>query len=263
MCVWCRTGPPGEHPRPSVLLGCGTGIQLSHKLWLPHQPSQVERHASMKPLRPPLSLSSDTSYRGSSFPMTTQYSHLRTSLTLEREGCTRAWMCLCDSLPKDFSIFPFKTRMYVSRVHTHSRLCQLSISILQKLHQIGFSLGAGSEVKVHQPWVTGEDGYTSRVTGTLQNVVVTSDLSFPHLASADTLKVSVGVFSGEVASTPVYLQLDVALSFPRVWNGTQHWDMNLTTSGVQLSILFSYIDFLNGECLPVSEPASRCTSSPD
>lgn len=61
--------------------------------------------------------------------------------------------------------------------------------VFQKLHQIGFSLGEGSEVKVHQPWITTDDGYTSRVTGNLQAVVVTSDMSYPHLASAASLQV--------------------------------------------------------------------------
>ena len=60
---------------------------------------------------------------------------------------------------------------------------------MQKLHQIGLSLGEGSEVKVHQPWITNKDGYTSVVTGTLQDVVVTSDLSYPHLASSATVQV--------------------------------------------------------------------------
>jgi hypothetical protein len=95
------------------------------------------------------------------------------------------------------------------------------------LHQIGLSLGKGSEVKVCQPWLTSDDGYTSTVTGNLEGVVVTSDLSYPHFASA------------------TLLQLNVALHFPRIWNSTQHWDMQLTTSQVEISILFSYVDFVN------------------
>ena len=42
-------------------------------------------------------------------------------------------------------------------------------------------------------------------------------------------------------------QLDIALHFPRVWNATQQWDMKLTASKVEISILFSYIDFVNGK----------------
>lgn len=65
----------------------------------------------------------------------------------------------------------------------------MTLFFSQKLHQIGFSLEEGSEVKVHQPWVTNENGYVTRVTGILQSVVVTSDLSYPHLASAASLEV--------------------------------------------------------------------------
>ena len=57
------------------------------------------------------------------------------------------------------------------------------------------SLGEGSEVNIHQPWITKDDGYTSRVTGTLEAVVVTSDMSYPHLASADSLQVDTLHFS--------------------------------------------------------------------
>ena len=92
--------------------------------------------------------------------------------------------------PKDFSIFlSVMIKMYV--------ICNLTPLIkvfelsFQKLHQLGFSLGEGSEVKVHQPWISGDDGYTSRVTGKLEAVVVTSDMSYPHLASADSLQVIV------------------------------------------------------------------------
>ena len=44
-----------------------------------------------------------------------------------------------------------------------------------------------------------------------------------------------------------YLQLNVALYFPRVWNSTQRWDMQLTISQVEISILFYYVDFVNGK----------------
>lgn len=73
--------------------------------------------------------------------------------------------------------------MYTSHHH-----CDDSI-ISQTLHQIGLSLGEGSEVKVHQPWVTNDDGYTTSISGTLKSVVMTSDLSYPHLASVTTLQV--------------------------------------------------------------------------
>lgn len=39
----------------------------------------------------------------------------------------------------------------------------------------------------------------------------------------------------------------MALQFPRVWNATQKWDMKLNAFNVEISVLFSYIDFVNGE----------------
>ena len=75
-------------------------------------------------------------------------------------------------------------------VHVYVYVCGNGpFSALQKLHQIGLSLGKGSEIKVHQPWITNENGYTTSVTGVLKDVVITSDLSYPHLASATSLQV--------------------------------------------------------------------------
>ena len=53
-----------------------------------------------------------------------------------------------------------------------------------------------------------------------------------------------------------HLQLNVALYFPRVWNSTQRWDMQLTISQVEISILFYYVDFVNGKSFIASFPAS-------
>ena len=114
-------------------------------------------------------------------------------------------------------------------------------------------MGEGSEVKILQPWITNEDGYTSSVRGTLKDVIVTSDLSYPHLASAEALQVCSAVRyhrPGAIACSAI-LQLNVALHFPRVWNATQHWDMQLMASQVEISVLFSYIDFINGESLVI------------
>lgn len=119
---------------------------------------------------------------------------------------------------------------------------------LQKLHQIGLSLGGGSEIRVHQPWITNENGYTTSVTGVLEGVVITSDLSYPHLASATSLQVCCCQLLIElVTMSVVFVQLNVELCFPRLWNSMQHWDMQLTASQVEVSVLFSYIDFINGE----------------
>lgn len=83
----------------------------------------------------------------------------------------------------------------IGQIHVHWTYIVLyeksvTVACLQRLHQIGISLGKGSEIKVHQPWLTSDDGYTSTVTGNLEDVIVTSDLSYPHLASATSLQVS-------------------------------------------------------------------------
>lgn len=128
---------------------------------------------------------------------------------------------------------------------------------------------------MHQPWTTNQNGYTTVVAGTLHNIVVTSDLSYPHLANAAAIHVSVSyhlplLFLHHFSpfppcffpiTSPLLLpsplptllsllsspQLDVNLHFPRVWNATQRWDMRLTGSQVEVGILFYYVDFVNGQ----------------
>ena len=45
----------------------------------------------------------------------------------------------------------------------------------------------------------------------------------------------------------LFFQTSTKLHFPRVWNTTQTWDMNFSGDKAQASILFQYVDFINGE----------------
>ena len=129
--------------------------------------------------------------------MTTLRGQPLLSLRLEREGCTPVWMSSCGSHQGGHLMFPSVTRKrcvlgLVIRLVCFGHTCmkvRKPVTCLQKLHQIGISLGKGSEVKVHQPWLTSQDGYTSIVTGNFEDIVVTSDLSYPHLARATSLQV--------------------------------------------------------------------------
>jgi len=90
-------------------------------------------------------------------------------------------------------------------------------------------VSAGSNVAIHQPWIYDREGQVSVVEGGLRNVQVNSSLDYSVLGSADTL------------------EFRTSLHFPRQWNATQIWDMRFTGDSVQANILFTYVDFVNGE----------------
>lgn len=75
-----------------------------------------------------------------------------------------------------------------------------------------------------------------------------SSLPFPYLSlSSHNLLPSFPSHSHLPSLSLSSPQLNVDLHFPRVWNATQRWDMRLTGSQVEVGILFSYVDFVNGQ----------------
>ena len=94
---------------------------------------------------------------------------------------------------------------------------------------IAADLGGGSSVSISIPWTTDEDGYHTFISGSLSEVAIFTSLAYPGLGSAGRVSFSTD------------------LHYPRLWNCTQKWDMKFDGSVVQVSILFAYIDFVNGE----------------
>ena len=95
------------------------------------------------------------------------------------------------------------------------------------------NLSPRSSITIQTPLTTQPDGYSSTIQGELYGVEVSSSLDFPTLGRADSIS------------------LAVDLHFPRVWNASQTWDMKFTGRNAQANILFSYIDYVNGECFVV------------
>lgn len=89
-------------------------------------------------------------------------------------------------------------------------------------------LSPSSTLTIHTPLTTDAHGYSSTIQGELCGVKVSSSLDYPTLGQADSVS------------------FIIDLHFPRVWNATQTWDMKFTCRNAQVNILFSYIDYVNG-----------------
>lgn len=96
-------------------------------------------------------------------------------------------------------------------------------------HHLKIDLSPHSMITIETPLTTGPDGYSSVVRGDLAGVKVSSSLDYPTLGQADSIS------------------FIIDLHFPRVWNGTQTWDMKFTGRNAQANVLFSYIDYVNGK----------------
>ena len=67
--------------------------------------------------------------------------------------------------------------------------------LTQSLQHISLELGAGSIIKVDQPWTTEQKGYTSVVSGKLGDVRASTSLDYHPIARAENIEVREGTLS--------------------------------------------------------------------
>ncbi|EDO37198.1 predicted protein, partial [Nematostella vectensis] len=92
----------------------------------------------------------------------------------------------------------------------------------QETRAVHVCVGAGSHIGVYQPWTVNDYGYTTSVVTKLLNVDASTSMSFRNLFEADTL------------------DLAFHMSFPRVWNQTQHWSCDVNVHKVTWYFIFSH-----------------------
>ncbi|EDO32365.1 predicted protein, partial [Nematostella vectensis] len=92
----------------------------------------------------------------------------------------------------------------------------------QETRAVHVCVGAGSHIGVYQPWTVNDYGYTTSVVTKLLNVDASTSMSFRNLFEADTL------------------DLAFHMSFPRVWNQTQHWACDVNVHKVTWYFVFTH-----------------------
>lgn len=82
------------------------------------------------------------------------------------------------------------------------------------------------------PWVVGQDGYTTKITGQLLHLEATTSLQYRSLVESETL------------------EFTVKCHYPIKWNEHQEWILNLTGCKATANLIYAHKWFLQGMCLP-------------
>lgn len=96
--------------------------------------------------------------------------------------------------------------------------------------------GAGSHIDVYQPWTVNEYGYTTSVITKLFQVEASTSMAYRKLVDADVLDVA------------------VHMTFPRVWNQTQHWSCEINAVRVTWWFIFSHKWYFQGNMIDMIKP---------
>ncbi|XP_062545321.1 bridge-like lipid transfer protein family member 1 isoform X7 [Armigeres subalbatus] len=92
----------------------------------------------------------------------------------------------------------------------------------KETNAVHVNIGAGSCLEVTLPWITLQDGFTTKVTGQLLHVEATTSLQYRSLAECETL------------------QFNVKVHYPVRWNAHQEWTINLTGTKATAYIVYSH-----------------------
>ncbi|XP_062707528.1 bridge-like lipid transfer protein family member 1 isoform X7 [Aedes albopictus] len=92
----------------------------------------------------------------------------------------------------------------------------------KETNAVHVNIGAGSCLEVTLPWITLQDGFTTKVTGQLLHVEATTSLQYRSLAECETL------------------QFNVKVHYPVRWNDHQEWTINLTGTKATAYIVYSH-----------------------
>ena len=88
---------------------------------------------------------------------------------------------------------------------------------------IHMNISQGSFFDLSIPWVLeSEDGYTSKINGTLMNPEATTSLAYRDFIQCETLE----------------FQLD--LVYPKFWNDHQEWNFTFTVSKATVNFIFAH-----------------------
>lgn len=97
--------------------------------------------------------------------------------------------------------------------------------LLQETNAMHVTIGPGSYLEVTMPWITLQDGYTTKVSGQLLHVEATTSLQYRSLAKCETL------------------EFKVRVHYPIRWNDHQEWNINLTGCKATAYIVYAHKQF--------------------
>lgn len=124
---------------------------------------------------------------------------------------------------------PGERRIVHSFDVTWSTLSTATIDILfskdKETNAVHINIGAGSYMEATLPWITLQDGFTTKITGQFLHVEATTSLQYRSLAEFESL------------------HYNVKMHYPCRWNAHQDWSINVIGSKATANIVFSHKDF--------------------
>lgn len=102
---------------------------------------------------------------------------------------------------------------------------------MQETNAVHVNVGPGSYLEVTLPWVVGQDGYVTKVTGQLLHLEATTSLQYRSLVESETL------------------EFTVKCHYPIKWNDHQEWVVNLTGCKATVNLIYAHKWFFQGMLL--------------
>lgn len=124
---------------------------------------------------------------------------------------------------------PGEIRQYQSFEVSLITLNEATIDVLfsknKETNAMHVTIGPGSYLEVTLPWITLQNGFTTKISGQLLHVEATTSLQYRSLAKCETLEFKVHV------------------KYPLRWNDHQEWAINLTGSKATAYLVYSHKHF--------------------
>lgn len=99
----------------------------------------------------------------------------------------------------------------------------------KETNAIHINVGAGSYLEITLPWITLQDGYTTKINGQLLHLEASTSLQFRDFVESETL------------------EFCILCHYPLVWNDHQLWEINLTGCKATVKLIFFHKWFFEGE----------------
>lgn len=99
----------------------------------------------------------------------------------------------------------------------------------RETNAVHINVGAGSYLEITIPWITLQDGYTTKINGQLLHLDATTSLQFRDLATSETL------------------EFCISCNYPLIWNEHQLWEISLTGCKATVNLVFNHKWFFQGK----------------
>lgn len=98
----------------------------------------------------------------------------------------------------------------------------------KETNAVHININAGSYLEITIPWITFQDGYTTKINGQLLLLEATTSLQYRDLVSSETLEFS------------------ICCHYPIIWNDHQLWELNMTGCKATVNLIFYHKWFFQG-----------------